>query len=164
MGTNGVVSPEVLSALAQEDHSALRLALSAVRDLMTKEVVTLTPDAPVQDAISSFAEHRFRHLLVAEAGRVVGVLSDRDVLRFLARNPGAGETPVAQVMTKTPIAIQPRASISDAIRLILHNRINCLPVVAEDGMVQGILTTTDLLRALFAVQSWLERRASDIQK
>ena len=59
-------------------------------------------------------------------------------------------------MTRKPLAVGRDTSMADAIRLILQNRINCLPVVTEGGKVEGIVTTTDLLRTLFALQ-WLER-------
>jgi len=163
MEAHRTASPTLFDLLADEDRSALQRALSAVRDLMTKEVVTLESGQPVQEAIDLFAERQFRHLLVADGGVLAGVLSDRDVLRCLVRN-GARDAPVSSIMTRAAITTGRNASISEAIRLIIHNRINCLPVVTGEGAVQGILTTTDLLRALFALQYWLERRAGDLAK
>jgi acetoin utilization protein AcuB len=155
---------DVVEGLASEDRAALEQALSTVRDLMTTELVTLRPNQTVGDAINLFAARQFRHLLVTDAGALVGVVSDRDVLRWLARNPGAVDTPVSSVMTRRAICLPPDSPLSEAIRTIIHNRINCLPVVTKEGILQGVLTTTDLLRALFAMQYWLERRAAGVAK
>lgn len=153
----------VLEHLDREDHFALQRALVDVRMLMTREVVTLDVGAPVRDAIHLFSSKQFRHLLVADGTRLTGVLSDRDVLRALLRSPDAGNATVATVMTQDPIMIGPDAPISEAIHLLTSNRINCLPVVEGDRQVQGILTTTDLLNALFALQRWIESRVHHLE-
>ena len=150
----------LLDGLDLEDEAILGRALSKVHDLMTREPVCLRPEAPVADAIGLFTERKFRHLLVRTGGALAGVLSDRDVLRHLARHQGAVDTPVAKVMTRDPVTIGPGASVADGISLLIHQRINCLPVVEHDAALEGILTTTDLLRALYAMVYWLERRAA----
>jgi CBS domain-containing protein len=148
---------QVRARLGSENQSALRLALSSVGELMARDVVSLRPTQSLQDAITLFASRRFRHLLVMEGRTLLGVVSDRDVFRFLAQNPAAKDTPVSAVMSQKALTVRPDATVADAISQILHNRINCLPVVDEQGLVEGILTTTDLLRALYALQQWLER-------
>jgi acetoin utilization protein AcuB len=148
----------VFAGLVEEDNFALETALLAVSDLMTREVVTIAESCPLADAISLFNERGFRHLVVVEGTQVAGVLSDRSALRALVRNPDAQATAVRTAMTKDPVTIRPHATVSEAIHLLLTNRINCLPVVADDGSVSGILTTTDLLRAQFSLQRWLESR------
>ena len=150
---------EVFARLTDGNRSALRLALSSVGELMAREVVTVHGNESVEQAIGVFVSRRFRHLLVSDGTSLTGVVSDRDVLRFLAQHPDGRNARVSAVMTTRPITIGRDASVADAISLILHNRINCLPVVAKDGAVEGILTTTDLLRALYALQYWLERVA-----
>jgi acetoin utilization protein AcuB len=131
--------------------------------LMTREVVTLDVEQPVRDAIQLFSSKQFRHLLVTEGGQLAGVLSDRDVLRALLRDAGASAVPVSSVMTKDPITVVPDASISEAIHLLTSRRINCLPVAAPSRHILGILTTTDLLNALFSLQRWLEARAHHLE-
>ena len=151
-------SSVVFGGLVEEDSFALETALLAVCDLMTREVVTIDEGRPLADAISVFNERGFRHLVVLAGRRVAGVLSDRSALRALVRNPDAQATPVRTAMTKDPVVIRPHATVSEAIHLLLTHRINCLPVVGDDGGVRGILTTTDLLRAQFSLQRWLEAR------
>src|SRR5439155_22449179 len=117
---------------------------------------------PLSEAVTLFSARQFRHILVTEGDRLAGVLSDRDLLRAFARKGGTAEGSVASVMTRSPLTIPPDASIAEATRLMTKHRINCLAVVAPDGRLQGIITTTDLLQALYAVQVWLERRLSSL--
>jgi acetoin utilization protein AcuB len=147
---------EVQARLGNENRTALELALSNVGELMARDVVSLRGGQTVQEAITLFGARLFRHILVIDDGRLAGVVSDRDVFRFLAENPQSKDSPVSAVMTRNPITVQREASVASAINLILRKRINCLPVVTEDRTVEGILTTTDLLRALYALQYWLE--------
>ena len=151
----------LIDQLAEGDRSALQQVLATVRDLMSTELVTLEPEHPVGEAINAFARGRFRHILVTKGDRLVGVLSDRDVLRFFARRGGASGGTISEMVTVNPRTIDPSASIAEATRLMLQHRINCLPVTDGGGAVVGILTTTDLLRALYATHHWLERRVAD---
>jgi CBS domain-containing protein len=146
--------------LASENRGALERALSSVGQLMASEVVTLQSEQTVQEAAQLFAVRRFRHLLVTEGSRLVGVVSDRDVFRFLAGHPDGQGMPVSAVMTRNPITLGRDASVASAMSVILHKRIDCVPVVTDDLTLEGIVTTTDLLRALYALQTWLERRSA----
>jgi CBS domain-containing protein len=145
-------------ALTLAGQTVPKEATMRVGDLMTREVNTLTPTSSVQEAIALLAERRFHHLLVAEAdGRLAGILSDRDVLRFLARRQDASTAKVAAIMNSTPVAVHPASSLADAIHLLVHHRFNSLPVVDENNHVCGILTTTDLLRILEVLQRWFDQ-------
>ncbi len=129
-----------------------------VGDLMTREVSTLAPASLVQEAMVLLAERRFHHLLIAETdGRLVGILSDRDVLRLLARHQDASTTSVTAVMNRTPIVVHPDSSLIEAIHLLVHHRFNSLPVVDESNHICGILTTTDLLCVLEVLERWFEQ-------
>ncbi|MBS7608829.1 CBS domain-containing protein, partial [Candidatus Bathyarchaeota archaeon] len=80
-------------------------------------------------------------------GRVVGVLTERDVLKRVVdegRNPD--KTLVKEVMSKPPITINPDADLEDAIELMFKHKIKKLPVV-ENGKLVGLVTFTDLVRA-----------------
>jgi len=141
-------------------RTPVRSTLPRVRDVMSTTVVQLGPDQLLSDALGIFAEKRFRHLLVIADGRLCGVLSDRDALRFLARHPGGSDKTVADAMTPHPITASPDSTLAEAVKVLIEKRINCLPVVADDRMVKGILTTTDLLRALHSIVSNIEREAA----
>ena len=121
-----------------------------VRDIMKKGVVTVAPDASLQDAYALMQERRFRHLPVVEGGRLVGIVTDRD-LRFatssLSPRPFRPESKVADVMNRDPKTADPMDPVEDAARIMREFKIGCLPVLDGDGLL-GIITGIDLLDAL----------------
>ena len=132
--------------------------LSTVAEIMSVSVRSLTPDQPLADAVAAFNEYGFRHMLVVNAaGDLVGVLSDRDVLRAMARGV-SGTATVSQVMSRGGVTVTPESPITDAIDLVVFHRINCLPVVDGNGALRGVLTTTDLLGALHEILNRLRPR------
>ncbi len=86
----------------------------------------------------------FKHLPVVEMKRVLGVITDRDVRQHAAH---LDETLVETVMIADPVTVSPDTTIEQAASIMLVKRIGCLPVVQE-GTLVGIITATDLLRAL----------------
>ena len=119
-----------------------------VADIMTGKVVTLSPHHSFSEAANLMNDRYFRHCVVVDAhGQIVGVISDRDILRALARNPNARSKSLEQVMTHNPVTVRRNTPIADAVSKIVSKRINCLPVVEEDGSVCGIVTSTDLLKS-----------------
>ena len=130
---------------------------SLVGDLMTTQVTMLAPESLVADAIQLLGECNIRHLLVTDQqGKLVGVFSDRDALRNMARGCDPLVTRVAAIMRQEPVSVTVGTSVQDAIELLSFHRINCLPVVDADGTVRGILTTTDLLAAFYRLLNWIE--------
>jgi CBS domain-containing protein len=89
--------------------------------------------------------------------QLAGVISDRDLLRFMIREPQWGTAAVAEVMKVDPITVNPDTPLSAAVAEMLKRRINCLPVVDANNQVVGILTSTDLLRTLHKIQEWIEQ-------
>jgi CBS domain-containing protein len=84
------------------------------------------------------------------------VISDRDILRFLVRIGDWNASYVRQFMVRDVVAVKPDTKLSLATGMMLSKRINCLPVVDEDGVVCGIITSTDLLKAFRSIQASLE--------
>ena len=124
------------------------IAPTEVADIMTGKVVTLSPHHSFSEAANLMNDRFFRHCVVVDSrGQIVGVLSDRDILRALARNPNARSKSLDQVMTHNPVTVRRSTPIADAVSKILSKRINCLPVVDDDGSVCGIVTSTDLLKS-----------------
>jgi acetoin utilization protein AcuB len=119
-----------------------------VDEVMSQSVMALQLSATFGDAVSLMASQHVRHsVVVDEEGRIKGVISDRDVLRALARITDWKTKPVSEIMTAEPFVVSPSTSVADALAQLLEKRINCLPVVSEDGKVCGILTSTDLLKS-----------------
>jgi acetoin utilization protein AcuB len=130
----------------------------SVGDIMTREIVTMSPQDTFREAIGLIANRPFRHFLVVHPdGRLAGVISDRDLLRILARKPDWQNTTVGEVMTTKAVAVRPETPLSAAIGEILSHRINCLPVLEEKVKVCGIVTTTDMLKAFQNLQASIEK-------
>lgn len=128
-----------------------------VADLMTRELVTLkeNDDLGLAEAIMSFG--KVRHLPVVREGRLVGLVTHRDLLRALAvRAESAGVTPAGEVMTREVVTVHPATSLRRALRTMLHNKFGCLPVV-EDGKLVGIITEADLVRFAANIVGELDR-------
>ncbi|HVM20917.1 MAG TPA: CBS domain-containing protein [Egibacteraceae bacterium] len=112
-----------------------------VRDWMSPDPVTTTPAVTAADAGHVMQTYGIRHLPVILNGRVVGMLSDRDVR---SAHPGAT---VGRVMSSPAHVVAPDDSVEAAARLLLSRRISSLPVVDVDGQIVGMITTTDCLLA-----------------
>jgi CBS domain-containing protein len=133
------------------------VAGSRVADIMTTELITLSPHHTFGEAVQLMSNHRFRHFLVLHAdGTLAGVFSDRDVLRALGRTPNWQAKTVSGVMTHTVVTVQPETPLSVAATEMLKRRINCLPVVGADGKICGVITSTDLLTNFQKLQETLE--------
>jgi CBS domain-containing membrane protein len=130
---------------------------------MRERVVTVAPDETLLEAQRIMQLARIRHLPVVEAGVLVGVLSDRDVLAaslasvedadIRERIEQLSTIPVEQAMTRHPETVSPEWSLGEASLRMLRLRISCLPVVDEDKdqpKLLGLLTLTDLVEAAYA--------------
>jgi len=138
-------------------HRRTVLAPLCVADAMTRNVVTLTPHNTFAEVVSLMAKYPFRHFLVVEPPRrLVGVVSDRDVLRALARTTNWQTTYARDLMSGTVITVRQETVLSHAAATMLEKRINCLPVVNGKDDVLGILTSSDLLQRYRDLQGRLE--------
>lgn len=123
-----------------------------VKDVMrTRNLISVRRDDDVAMAAQLMSWAGIRHLPVvdgseADAGRVVGVFTERDLLRYRAETGGGGGLdPVGAFMTSPAETIQPDADIAEASARIIAGHLGCLPVVEGDQTLVGIVTTTDLV-------------------
>ncbi len=130
-----------------------------VQDWMTRHLVTLPPEASAAEALTLCRERRIRHIPILEEGRLVGIVSDRDLrdaspaLGDPERANALQKIRVGDVMTREVITADPRDSIEDAAQEMYELKIESLPVVAEEsavaeGELLGIVTSSDVMRAL----------------
>ena len=132
---------------------------TTVRDLMSIEVATLGRDDTLDIADGVMAMSRIRHLPVLHEGKVLGIVSQRDLFRsalgaalaFRDRDPQRlmRSLEVRDVMSAPAVTIDGGAAVQEAARTMVENKIGCLPVV-EDGKLVGILTESDVLRYAMA--------------
>jgi acetoin utilization protein AcuB len=128
-----------------------------VQDVMTREVVSVSPSTVLLDAALLLRASALRHLPVVEEGKLVGILTERDVQRCApsrlipitedSYNAVFAETTVVRVMTREPQTVSSRTPLLEAIGVMQQGKYGCLPVVDEGALV-GILTRGDLIDAL----------------
>lgn len=124
---------------------------------MQRDVVTLAESDTLDLADDIMRLGRIRHLPITAGDEVVGVLSQRDLFRAAiscmlqlgrsAEQQFLAKVQVRSVMTTAPITVRPGASIQTAVRLMLEQKIGCLPVV-EEGRLVGLVSESDCLRYL----------------
>lgn len=131
-----------------------------VADVMIGKVVTLSTHHGFDDAVRLMNDRHFRHCLVVDMnGKLCGVISDRDILRSMARSPNSRSKSLDQIMTRNPVTVRRDTSIFDAVSKLLSKRINCLPVATDDGTVCGIVTSTDLLKSYQQLLDMVHKQA-----
>jgi len=118
-----------------------------VAELMTNHPLTVGPSDTLQLAHEKMEAGRFRQVPVVDEERLVGILTDRDTRQHIGQ---LAQTRVDAVMSTHPFSVHPSAPVEKAAHLLMTNKIGSLPVV-EDGRLVGIITATDMLRALEAV-------------
>lgn len=123
---------------------------------MSRDVITVPPSATVADALDTLNANAIRHLPVVDGGKVVGILSDRDLRMAMGGRPD--EAAVADVMTPDPLTLTSGTVVEVAGRLMVEHSVGCVPVV-DDGQLVGILTESDLLRSFVELLAGRERHA-----
>ena len=117
-----------------------------VQDVMTEHVKTIAPAAAADDAWSVMRVHGIHHLVVTDANRIVGVLSERDAGG--RRGPAKGlEQTVADLMTTPAVTVEPTTTVRQAANVMRGRSIGCL-VVVKSGRAVGIVTVSDLLELI----------------
>jgi acetoin utilization protein AcuB len=129
------------------DPSGVRFGL--VRDWMTRVPTMVGPDCPIETALQAMHRTEIRHLLVVDAGRLVGIVSSRDWRRIDPRTLAGGEQPITHIMSEDPVTVAPETPVTVAARVLLERRIGCLPV-RDDETIIGIFTRSDALDALLS--------------
>ena len=132
-----------------------------VGSIMTRRVVSVEMDDRLDVVKTIFDTLKFHHLLVVDSGgKLKGVVSDRDLLKALspyvgsaaenARDIATLNRRVHQIMSRNLITLPPSASISEAVKLFLEQRISCIPIVDQALKPVGILSWRDVLKTLLS--------------
>ncbi|ABB14761.1 acetoin utilization AcuB family protein [Carboxydothermus hydrogenoformans] len=138
-----------------------------VKDIMTRELITVKSTDTIREAMAKGHEKRIRHLPVVDDGKLVGIVSDRD-LRYACPSPFTGEKngecwqiKVGDIMQKRVVTAHPLDPVEEAAKMMLENRVGCLPVLLDDELV-GIITQGDIVMA-FAELMGVYKRSSRIE-
>jgi acetoin utilization protein AcuB len=132
-----------------------------VGDIMTARVVTVEMDDRLDVVKQIFDTLSFHHLLVIDdRKKLIGVVSDRDLLKALSPQLGSvAETTrdaatlnkrAHQIMSRKLLTLHPRAAVADAVRLFLEHRVSCIPIVNEEFKPVGILSWRDVMKLMLA--------------
>lgn len=145
--------------------------MSTIKTLMSPKPLCLSEEDNVARVIEVLMEGGFRHIPVVDDGRLVGIVSQTDVLGWLgsslpnlrtnaqATASSAASSFVGSVMVRDPVSLRPNARVSEAARLMLTHTISSVPVVDDHHRVVGIVTQTDLLRHALSLELTEEQNA-----
>ena len=129
-----------------EEERDWRDSFRTVDQVMTRDVFTVHPEDVIDLAASLMQwEHLRRVPVESDEGRLVGLLTQRDILRLIAQDSRPGRPlAVHEVMRKDPITVDPQTKTLEAIEIMRRHKVGCLPVV-EEGRLVGIVTEHDFI-------------------
>jgi CBS domain-containing protein len=121
--------------------------MPTVKDLMTKNVVTIDSNKTVVEAATLMSEKDIGDLIVMDDKIPVGIVTERDLVRRVLAEGKSADSKVSEVMTRPLKVIDPEAPIKEAARRMVNKRIRRLPVIKDNKLV-GIITAADFARHL----------------
>jgi CBS domain-containing protein len=121
--------------------------MPSVKDIMTKEVVTVDVNKSVFEAAQLMTTKSLGCLIVVDKGLPVGIITERDLVRRIVAKRSSVDLRVVEVMTKTLVAVNPDTSLKEAARVMSTNKIRRLPVLKQNQLV-GIVVASDFVRNL----------------
>ena len=133
-----------------------------VKNWMTRDVITITPDTSLHEAHRLMTEKRIRRLPVVDHGKLIGLVTLGDVrsaepssastLSVWEMNNLLAKLRVSEIMTRDPVTISQEATISTVAEIMLERKFSCLPVVDNKDQLVGIITESDIFRLV--VREW----------
>ncbi|WP_436928036.1 CBS domain-containing protein [Halosimplex amylolyticum] len=155
----GQQSARIPGAQAPRGRSLLRPV--SVDDVVAEDVVTVEPDASVRTAVEKMRDRDVGSVVVVEDDKPVGVLTDRTVALALADDQNVAESAVEELIGRDLISVDASTDIFETLQLMRDEGIRRLPVVDDEGRLQGIVTLDD---ALVLLGSELDKLATTVQE
>ncbi len=132
-----------------------------VKDWMTKDPVTITDETSMMKAIHMMKERRFRRLPVLHEGKLVGLVTDRDLKEASPSKATTldvhelyyllAELQIKEIMSRNPVTVSPEDTVERAAQVMLEKTISGLPVVDDRGHLVGIITQSDVFKAFIDI-------------
>jgi CBS domain-containing protein len=120
-----------------------------------QELITVTPETLVYDAIKLMADHDIGALLVMEGPQLVGIITERDYLtKLILKGRASNETAVGDVMTRRVLYVEPSHTVEQCMALMTERRVRHLPVI-EGGKTVGIVSMRDVVANLIAEKEFM---------
>lgn len=115
-----------------------------VREIMSKVILSVGPDETVEKAAAHMIDNRVGCLLIMSKGTLLGIVTERDVLRYVGVQSQVGDALVSDIMRTSVYSISPQKSLVAAIKLMKKHKIKKLPVI-DGRKIVGIVTATDII-------------------
>lgn len=122
----------------------------AVQNVMTEDIITVDADANLGDAMRTMVERDIGSVVVTRDGEIVGILTERDVLKSVVADAQAAQRKAGEVMSGPVITVDANAAIGQAVDLMAEKKIRRL-LVSQAGQIRGIVTERDLMKATLDV-------------
>ena len=177
---------DLLSSNSDRAAWALSSVLGTVKDIMTEQVVSLQEQDNLNTVMKTMQNGKFRHVpIVDEQNKLIGIISDRDVLRLLPfrksqRKPQSeifraelfdvepNEPTIYQqvyrVMNRDVVHVQPNHNFYNVVKMLHDKKISCVPVTDKNKKLIGIATVTDVMRGLLAAHALFEKTKTEVYK
>lgn len=124
------------------------MLLSSILSTKGDFVATITPDTTVADLTAALTEHKVGALVVSTDGRsIAGIVSERDVVKSLARGRAALDSPVSEIMTTEVFTAPPDTHIDELMLIMTERRFRHIPVTDADGFLIGIVSIGDVVKS-----------------
>ena len=123
--------------------------MANVGDLMTREVLTVEPSDTIGEAAEKMIDHSVGAVVVSDFGSIIGILTERDILRAVAHRTHSAEARVRQWMTPDVVTVPSSMEGDEAAKMMLEKNFRHLPVV-DEGRSVGIVSLRDLARETFS--------------
>jgi CBS domain-containing protein len=119
--------------------------MPSIKDIMTKNVITITADKTVFEATELMDTKKIGCLIVVQNDAPVGIATERDIVRRIVAKKLPYTLKVSEIMTTNLVTVDPESSLKDAARLMSNHKIRRLPVVKQNRLV-GIVVASDFVR------------------
>jgi CBS domain-containing protein len=119
--------------------------MTTLADLMTREVLTVEPSDTIGEAAQKMVDYGVSSVVVSDFGRLIGILTERDLTRAVAGRTHSSEARVREWMTPDPVTLPPSAKAEEAANVMLERGFRHVPVVDEEQPV-GIVSIRDVAR------------------
>jgi CBS domain-containing protein len=130
----------------------MKSVVQILRSKPEQTVQTITPSAPVLDAVKLMAEKNIGALLVMEDAKVVGIITERDYARkIVLMSRSSKETPVRDIMTSSVMYVRPDQTNEECMALMTNHRVRHLPVM-DNGKLVGLISIGDLVKDIISEQ------------
>ena len=127
--------------------------VNQILEAKASTVVSVAKDAPVLEVIRLMAENHIGSVLVVEGGQLLGIATERDYARkVILQGRSSSDTPVAQIMSSPVLTVTPHDTAQTCMQIMTERKIRHLPVLDDDGVVVGLVSIGDLVKAVIEDQ------------